>query len=185
MSGRRLRRGSLQFDDTQPRSHYKSSHRYVFITRRINSNDLAQRRHGGRPTSTSCQLHCVGPPLHPPQNACSPANSLAKIMNTLVHYGSAGEFIHSPAKVGNISQTNQCSRVHLCPPNHPLMATINYLPTASASNTVAIKVKRHTLYSPPEVLQHGIPGERIDHFLHAKLDSFHIISLAYLFITAL
>lgn len=61
----------------------------------------------------------------------------------VMHYRFASEFIYSPAKVGNVSQPNQCGRVHLCPPNHLLMATINCLPTASASTTVAIKVNKH------------------------------------------
>lgn len=70
----------------------------------------------------------------------------------VMHYRFASEFIYSPAKVGNVSRPNQCGRVHLCPPNHLLMATINCLPTASASNTVAIKVNKHILYRRLKVL---------------------------------
>lgn len=70
----------------------------------------------------------------------------------VMHYRFASEFIYSPAKVGNVSQPNQCGRVHLCPPNHLLMATINCLPTASATSTVAIKVNRHILYCGIKVL---------------------------------
>lgn len=75
-----------------------------------------------------------------------------EIMNIVMHYRFAGEFIYSLTKVGNVSQTNQCGGVHLCPPNHLLMATINCLPTASASYSVAIKVNEHILYCRLKVL---------------------------------
>lgn len=65
------------------------------------------------------------------------------------------EFIYFLAKVGNVSQPDQCGRVHLCPPNHLLMATINCRPTAPASNTVAIKFNKHILYCGLKVLHHG------------------------------
>lgn len=64
----------------------------------------------------------------------SAGNYEYKVMN----YRFAAEFIYSPAKLGNVRQPNQCGRVHLCPPNHLLMATINCLPTDSASSNIAI-----------------------------------------------
>lgn len=70
----------------------------------------------------------------------------------VMHYRFAGEFIYFPAKVGNVSQPNQCKSVHLCPRNHLLMATINCLLTVSASSAVAIKVNKHILYSRLKVL---------------------------------
>lgn len=70
----------------------------------------------------------------------------------VMHYRFRGEFIYPPAKVGNVSQLNQWSVVHLCPPKHLLMATINCLPTGSASNTLAIKVSKLILYCRLKVL---------------------------------
>lgn len=64
----------------------------------------------------------------------------------VMHYRFAAEFIYSPAKLGNVSRPNQCGRVHLCPPNHLLMATINCLPTASASSDIAIIGNMRILY---------------------------------------
>lgn len=48
----------------------------------------------------------------------------------VMYYTSPSEFIHSPAKIVNVSRPNQWNIVPLCPPNHSLMATINCLPTA-------------------------------------------------------
>lgn len=114
----------------------------------INSYDLAQNRRRGLLTSTSCQPLCVHDGKQGAKESLSGRNYEYKVM----HYRFAGEFIYFPAKVGNVSQPNQWRRVHLCPPNHLLMATINCLPTASASNTVAIKVNKHILYCRLKVL---------------------------------
>lgn len=63
----------------------------------------------------------------------------------VVHYRFARRILFIlAAKVGNVSRPNRCGVgvggaggrcVHLCPPNHLLMATINCLPTASPSAT--------------------------------------------------
>lgn len=114
----------------------------------INSYDLAQNRHCGHLISASCQPLCVHNEKQRAKEPLSGGNYEYKVM----HYRFAGEFIYSPAKVGNVSRPNQCGGVHLCPPNHLLMATINCLPTASASSTFAIKVNRRTLYCRVKVL---------------------------------
>lgn len=63
-----------------------------------------------------------------------------------MHYRFAAEFIYSPAKLGNVKRPNQCGRVHLCPPNHLLMATINCLSATSASSNIAIIGNMRILY---------------------------------------
>lgn len=72
----------------------------------------------------------------------SAGNYEYKVMN----YRFAAEFIYLPAKLGNVSRSNQCGRVHLCPPNHLLMATINCLPTDFASSDIAIIGNMWILY---------------------------------------
>lgn len=75
-------------------------------------------------------------PMESELSSLSARNYEYKVM----YYRFAGEFIYFFRKVGNVSRPNQCGRVHLCPPNHLLIATINCRPTASASNAGAIKV---------------------------------------------
>ena len=126
-------------------SHYKSSQQYCFFSIAvfgwINSGDLARDRHCGLLTWVGCQ------PLSVRRGRQEHSSSLLGIMNikSCIIDWSEGEFIHSRAKLGNVSRWNRWPIVHLCPPNHSLMATINCGWAASASNTVTINANTHTL----------------------------------------